>query len=128
MIFGWIFLLLVWVIGVLWYEVMVVGLFIGQKLIINEFVVYMNFGEYLKVDVEVVVVGLQVILDYIKVIIFFVLCGFVNLLLIVILIGGFGGMVFNWWQDIVQFGLCVVVVGMLFNLMSVIIVGVFFVL
>jgi nucleoside permease NupC len=33
-----------------WHEATVAGSFIGQKLIINEFVAYMNFGEYLKAD------------------------------------------------------------------------------
>ena len=53
MILGWIFSPLAWVIGVPWHEATVAGSFIGQKLIINEFVAYMNFGEYLKADAEV---------------------------------------------------------------------------
>jgi nucleoside permease NupC len=66
------------------------GSFIGQKLIINEFVAYMNFGEYLKADAEVAAAGLQVISDHTKAIISFALCGFANLSSIAILIGGLG--------------------------------------
>lgn len=57
MILGWIFSPLAWVIGVPWHEATVAGSFIGQKLIINEFVAYMNFGEYLKADAEVAAAG-----------------------------------------------------------------------
>ncbi|MBA0998107.1 NupC/NupG family nucleoside CNT transporter, partial [Escherichia coli] len=38
MILGWVFSPLAWVIGVPWNEATVAGSFIGQKLIINEFV------------------------------------------------------------------------------------------
>ncbi len=76
MILGWIFSPLAWVIGVPWHEATVAGSFIGQKLIINEFVAYMNFGEYLKADAEVAAAGLQVISDHTKAIISFALCGF----------------------------------------------------
>lgn len=61
-------------------------------------------------------------------IVIFVLCGFVNLLLIVILLGGLGGMVFGWWKDIVCLGFRVVLVGFMVNFMSVVIVGFFFLL
>lgn len=90
MILGWIFSPLAWVIGVPWHEATVAGSFIGQKLIINEFVAYMNFGEYLKADAEVAAAGLQVISDHTKAIISFALCGFANLSSIAILIGGLG--------------------------------------
>lgn len=78
-----------------WHEATVAGSFIGQKLIINEFVAYMNFGEYLKADAEVAAAGLQVISDHTKAIISFALCGFANLSSIAILIGGLGGMAPN---------------------------------
>ncbi len=100
------------------------GSFIGQKLIINEFVAYMNFGEYLKADAEVAAAGLQVISDHTKAIISFALCGFANLSSIAILIGGLG-MAPNRRQDIAQLGLRAVAAGTLSNLMSATIAGVF---
>lgn len=63
--------------------------------------------------------------EKIKVIIIFVLCGFVNLSLVVMFIGGFGSLVFKKKDFIVRFVLKVVFVGMFFNFMSVIIVGLF---
>ena len=125
MILGWIFSPLAWVIGVPWHEATVAGAFIGQKLIINEFVAYMNFGEYLKADAEVAAAGLQVISDHTKAIISFALCGFANLSSIAILIGGLGGMAPNRRQDIAQLGLRAVAAGTLSNLMSATIAGVF---
>ncbi|MFV2078999.1 nucleoside transporter C-terminal domain-containing protein, partial [Klebsiella pneumoniae] len=125
MILGWIFSPLAWVIGVPWHEATVAGSFIGQKLIINEFVAYMNFGEYLKADAEVAAAGLQVISDHTKAIISFALCGFANLSSIAILIGGLGGMAPNRRQDIAQLGLRAVAAGTLSNLMSATIAGVF---
>ncbi|VTM49637.1 Nucleoside permease NupC [Klebsiella pneumoniae] len=116
MILGWIFSPLAWVIGVPWHEATVAGSFIGQKLIINEFVAYMNFGEYLKADAEVAAAGLQVISDHTKAIISFALCGFANLSSIAILIGGLGGMAPNRRQDIAQLGLRAVAAGTLSNL------------
>ena len=125
LILGWVFSPLAWVIGVPWSEATVAGSFIGQKLIINEFVAYMNFGEYLKDDAVVAGAGLQVISDHTKAIISFALCGFANLSSIAILIGGLGGMAPNRRQDIAQLGLKAVAAGTLSNLMSATIAGVF---
>lgn len=125
LILGWVFAPLAWVIGVPWGEATVAGSFIGQKLIINEFVAYMNFGEYLKDDAMVAAAGLQVISDHTKAIISFALCGFANLSSIAILIGGLGSMAPTRRHDIAQLGLKAVVAGTLSNLMSATIAGVF---
>ncbi|MBB1198901.1 NupC/NupG family nucleoside CNT transporter [Enterobacteriaceae bacterium 89] len=125
LILGWVFSPLAWVIGVPWNEAIVAGSFIGQKLIINEFVAYMNFGEYLKEDAVVAAAGLQVISDHTKAIISFALCGFANLSSIAILIGGLGSMAPSRRHDIAQLGLKAVAAGTLSNLMSATIAGVF---
>lgn len=125
MILGWVFSPLAWVIGVPWSEANVAGSFIGQKLIINEFVAYLNFGEYLKDDATVAAAGLQVLSDHTKAIISFALCGFANLSSIAILIGGLGSMAPNRRHDIAQLGLKAVAAGTLSNLMSATIAGVF---
>ncbi|HKN03003.1 MAG TPA: NupC/NupG family nucleoside CNT transporter [Buttiauxella sp.] len=125
LILGWLFSPLAWVIGVPWSEANVAGSFIGQKLIINEFVAYLNFGEYLKDDATVAAAGLQVLSDHTKAIISFALCGFANLSSIAILIGGLGSMAPNRRHDIAQMGLKAVAAGTLSNLMSATIAGVF---
>lgn len=125
LILGWVFSPLAWIIGVPWSEANVAGSFIGQKLIINEFVAYLNFGEYLKDDATVAAAGLQVISDHTKAIISFALCGFANLSSIAILIGGLGSMAPNRRHEIAQLGLKAVAAGTLSNLMSATIAGVF---
>ena len=125
LILGWVFSPLAWVIGIPWNEATIAGSFIGQKLIINEFVAYMNFGEYLKEDAVVAAAGLQVLSDNTKAIISFALCGFANFSSIAILIGGLGGMAPNRRQDIAQLGLKAVAAGTLSNLMSATIAGLF---
>lgn len=125
LILGWVFSPLAWIIGVPWSEANVAGSFIGQKIIINEFVAYLNFGEYLKDDVTVAASGLQVLSDHTKAIISFALCGFANLSSIAILIGGLGSMAPSRRHDIAQLGLKAVAAGTLSNLMSATIAGVF---
>ncbi|MTD41114.1 NupC/NupG family nucleoside CNT transporter [Erwinia sp. CPCC 100877] len=125
LILGWVFAPLAWLIGVPWSEATVAGSFIGQKLIINEFVAYLNFGEYLKDDATVAAAGLQVLSDHTKAIISFALCGFANLSSIAILIGGLGSMAPNRRHDVAQLGLKAVAAGTLSNLMSATIAGIF---
>ncbi|MGL4474522.1 MAG: NupC/NupG family nucleoside CNT transporter, partial [Shewanella sp.] len=48
LILGYVFMPLAFLIGVPWHEAMVAGSFIGQKIVINEFVAYLNFAPYLK--------------------------------------------------------------------------------
>jgi len=125
LILGWVFSPIAWIIGVPWAEANIAGSFIGQKLIINEFVAYLNFGAYLKEDAVVAAAGLQVLSDHTKAIISFALCGFANLSSIAILIGGLGSMAPTRRHDIAQLGLKAVVAGTLSNLMSATIAGIF---
>ncbi len=125
LILGWVFAPLAWLIGVPWSEATVAGSFIGQKLIINEFVAYLNFGEYLKDDATVAAAGLQVLSGHTKAIISFALCGFANLSSIAILIGGLGSMAPSRRHEVAQLGLKAVAAGTLSNLMSATIAGIF---
>lgn len=125
LILGWLFSPVAWLIGVPWAEAQIAGSFIGQKLIINEFVAYLNFGAYLKEDAEVAAAGMQVLSTNTKAIISFALCGFANLSSIAILIGGLGSMAPTRRHDVAQLGLKAVVAGTLSNLMSATIAGIF---
>lgn len=125
LILGWVFSPLAWIIGVPWNEATVAGSFIGQKLIINEFVAYLNFGAYLKDDATVAAAGLQVLSSHTKAIISFALCGFANLSSIAILIGGLGSMAPGRRHDVARMGLKAVAAGTLSNLMSATIAGIF---
>lgn len=124
LILGWICAPIAFIIGVPWNEAIVAGSFIGQKFVLNEFVAYMSFSEYLKPDA--VQNGLMALSDNTKVIISFALCGFANIGSIAILIGGVGGMAPSRRKDIARFGFKAMIAGSLSNLMSATIAGIFF--
>ncbi|WP_145514470.1 NupC/NupG family nucleoside CNT transporter [Yersinia massiliensis] len=125
LILGWVFSPIAYLIGIPWSEAMVAGSFIGQKIIVNEFVAFMNFGQYLQSEELVKAAGLQVISEHTKAIISFALCGFANLSSVAILLGGLGSMAPNRRHDIARFGLKAVAAGTLSNLMSATIAGFF---
>ncbi|CNH21180.1 Na+ dependent nucleosidetransporter-family protein [Yersinia aldovae] len=125
LILGWVFSPIAYLIGVPWSEAMVAGSFIGQKIIVNEFVAFMNFGQYLQAEELVKAAGLQVLSDHTKAIISFALCGFANLSSVAILLGGLGSMAPSRRHDIARFGLKAVAAGTLSNLMSATIAGFF---
>lgn len=122
---GWLFSPLAYLLGVPWSEASVAGSFIGQKLILNEFVAYSNFAPYLKDSTEAVAAGLQPLSDQTRAIISFALCGFANLSSVAILLGGLGSMAPNRRGDIARFGLKAVLAGTLSNLMSATLAGFF---
>lgn len=125
LVLGWIFAPVAFLIGVPWSEATVAGSFIGQKLVVNEFVAYLNLSSYLKPDDIVAASGLQVLSTHTKAIVSFALCGFANLSSIAILIGGLGSMAPNRRQDIARFGMKAIAAGTLSNLMSASIAGFF---
>uniref|UniRef100_A0A3B0M0E4 Nucleoside permease n=1 Tax=Arsenophonus endosymbiont of Trialeurodes vaporariorum TaxID=235567 RepID=A0A3B0M0E4_9GAMM len=124
-ILGWIFAPIAYLLGIPWHEATIAGSFIGQKIVANEFVAYINFGEYLKPDSEVIAAGKQVLSEHTKAIISFALCGFANLASVAILLGGLGGIAPNRRKDFARLGLKAVLAGSLSNLMSATIAGFF---
>ncbi|MBS0918137.1 NupC/NupG family nucleoside CNT transporter [Providencia rettgeri] len=125
LLLGWLFAPIAYLIGVPWSEATIAGSFIGQKIVVNEFVAFMNFGEYMKADAEVLAAGKQVLSDHTKAIISFALCGFANLSSVAILLGGLGGMAPNRRGDVARLGMKAVMAGTLSNLMSATIAGFF---
>lgn len=111
---GYVFAPLAFVIGVPWEEAVRAGSFIGQKLILNEFVAYSNFGP---------VIG--EFSDKTAIIISFALCGFANLSSMGILIGGLGGMAPDKRSMIASLAVKAVVAGTLASLLSAAIAGMF---
>lgn len=128
LILGYIFMPLAFLIGVPWNEALVAGSFIGQKIVVNEFVAYLNFAPYMKdiADGGMVVAetGLAMT-DRTKAIISFALCGFANLSSIAILLGGLGAMAPTRRHDLAKLGMRAVVAGSLANLMSATLAGLF---
>ena len=113
-ILGWIFAPVAWLLGVPWHEAQTGGSFIGQKLILNEFVAYEAFADIRK-SLSPRTQG----------IITFALCGFANLSSIAILLGGLGGMAPTRRAEIARYGLLAVFAATLANLTSAAIAGLF---
>ncbi len=113
-ILGYLFQPLAWALGVPWEEANIAGSFIGQKVVVNEFVAYLSF------------VDLQGELSPItQAIVTFALCGFANFSSIAILMGGIGALAPNRRSEIAQLGLRAVVAATLANLMSAALAGLY---
>ena len=113
-ILGYVFSPIAFIIGVPWSEAQLAGSFLGQKLILNEFVAYLDFMKY-KADLS----------ELTQVVITFGLCGFANLSSIAILIGGVGSLAPNRRHDLASLGLKAVLAATMANLMSAAIAGFF---
>jgi len=113
-ILGFLLAPLAWVLGTPWADAVSIGSLIGQKLVLNEFVAYVEFVK-LK----------DTLSDQAQVIAIFSLCGFANLSSIAILLGGLGGMAPQRRPDIARMGLKAVAAGSLSNLMSAVLAGLF---
>jgi concentrative nucleoside transporter, CNT family len=114
LILGYVFAPLAFAIGVPWHEAVTAGNFIGQKLVINEFVAYSAFAP-----------EIGNLSDKTVAIISFALCGFANLSSLGILLGGLGNLAPNRRGDIARLGLRAVAAGALASLLSAAIAGMF---
>ncbi|GAB2512526.1 Nucleoside permease NupX [Corynebacterium atrinae] len=112
-LFGIIFSPLAWALGVPWEEASLVGNFIGQKTIINEFVGYTSFSEYVDVLSPKAIM-----------ITTFALAGFANFSSIAIQIGAFGALAPERRSDVAQLGLKALFAGFCTNMLNAAIVGV----
>ncbi len=113
-ILGYLFQPLAWLLGVPWDEANLAGSFIGQKMVVNEFVAYLDFVKYQ----EELSVKSQAIIT-------FALCGFANFSSIAILMGGIGAIAPTRRKEIAQLGLKAVIAATLSNLMSAALAGLF---
>lgn len=113
-VLGWCFAPLAWLIGMPWNDAIKGGSLIGQKLILNEFVAYVQFIRWEEMlSPKARAIGTVA------------LCGFANLSSIGILLGGLGGMAPNRRSEIARLGFLAVVAGTFSNLTSAAIVGLF---
>ena len=114
MLLGFLFSPLAFLIGVPWEEAILAGSFIGEKLILNEFVAFADLASQP-----------GALSPHSQAIVVFALCGFANLSSIAILMGGLGVMAPNRRSDIARLGLKAVAAGTLSNLMSASMAGLF---
>ena len=104
-----------WLIGVPWADAVQFGSLLGTKVILNEFVAYLNLAT------EITAGGLEP-----KTIVMatFALCGFANLSSIAIQIGGIGPLAPSRKSDLAKLGIRAVAAGTLANMMTATIAGV----
>ncbi|WP_421315102.1 NupC/NupG family nucleoside CNT transporter [Aeromonas veronii] len=111
---GYLFAPVAWLIGVPASEMMAAGSLIGQKVIMNEFVAYLDFAN-IKADLSA----------HTQIIITFALCGFANLGSIAVQLGSIGTMAPERRHDVANMGFKAVLAATLANLMSATLAGIF---
>ncbi|PMG74917.1 nucleoside transporter NupC [Shewanella sp. 10N.286.51.B7] len=114
-ILGYFLAPLAWLMGVPWSEATQAASFIGQKMVINEFVAYIDF---LKVADD--------LSPKTQIIISFALCGFANLGSLAMVIGGLAALCPERRQDLSEIGMKALIAAALANLMSGTIAGLLF--
>ena len=114
LILGYIFAPIAYIIGIPWSEAVQAGSLLGQKLVLNEFVAYIDF-----------IANKDIFSEHSKAVITVALCGFANHSSIAILLGGLGILAPSRRQEIARFGLLAVLAGTLSNFMSATLVGIF---
>ncbi len=116
-IFGYLFSPLAWLIGIPSDEVLMAGSYIGQKIVMNEFVAFIDFVE-----------NKALLSEHSQVIVTFALCGFANIGSIAIQLGSIGVMAPERRAEVANLGLKAVAAGTLANLMSACLAGIFILL
>jgi CNT family concentrative nucleoside transporter len=113
-IFGAIFAPVAWLLGVSWKDASTVGNLLGTRLVLNEFVAFVDLGQP----------AIKNALDPRSfVIATYALCGFANFSSIAIQIGGIGALAPSRKSDLARLGLKAVAAGTMANFMSACIAG-----
>ncbi|MEP7362722.1 MAG: nucleoside transporter C-terminal domain-containing protein [Acidobacteriota bacterium] len=109
---GWVFSPAAWMMGVSWKDASNIGQLLGTRLVLNEFVAFIDLGK------------LKDVLDPKSfTIATYALCGFANLSSIAIQIGGIGALAPTRKSDLARLGLRAVMAGTMANVMSACIAG-----
>jgi len=115
MLLGYVFSPIAFAVGVPWSEAIQAGTFIGQKLVLNEFVAYASFAPQIPELSEKTVAVVS-----------FALCGFANVSSLGILLGGLGNLAPERRSDIAHMGVRSIIAGMLASLLSAAMAGMLF--
>ena len=116
---GYLLAPLAWVIGVPWQDATTVGGLIGQKIVLNEFIAYLQLSEILHGNTPGVSLS-----PHGALVAAYALCGFANFSSIAIQIGGIGGLAPERRHDLAKFGLKAVLGGSIATFMTATIAGV----
>ncbi len=114
-VLGWVFAPFMFLIGVPWNEAGTAGGLFGTKIVLNEFVAFIELGQ----------LGPEILSDRSRAIVTFALCGFANFSSIAIQMAVTGGLAPNQRPVIARLGLRALAAGSLANLMSAALAGLF---
>jgi CNT family concentrative nucleoside transporter len=115
LIVGWIFAPVMFLLGIPWEEAGIAGGLFGTKIVLNEFVAFIDLGA----------IDAAAISDRTRAIVTFALCGFANFSSIAIQLAVTGGLAPNQRPVIARLGLRALAAGSLANLMSAALAGLF---
>ena len=113
-ILGWVIAPIAFIVGVPWADAINMGSLLGTKVVLNEFVAYLQLADMVEQNMlspKTVTMAT------------FALCGFANFSSIAIQIGGIGGLAPSRKSELASFGLLAVLAGTLANLMTATIAG-----
>ncbi|EIV1853276.1 NupC/NupG family nucleoside CNT transporter [Vibrio vulnificus] len=113
LILGYLFAPIAWLLGIPWHEAITAGSLIGNKIVVNEFVAFIQLMQVK-----------QELSAHSQAIVTFALCGFANISTMAMLIGGLGSLVPEKRSFISKYGFRAITAGVLANLMSASIAGV----
>lgn len=114
---GVIFAPLMFILGVPWTDAVTAGSMLGTKIVLTEFIAYLNLSEFIQEgSLQPKTIAMAT----------FALCGFANFASIAIQIGGIGGLAPIRKSEIAQFGIRAVIAGTMANLMSASIAGILY--
>lgn len=114
---GWVIAPIAFLVGVPWSDAINMGSLLGTKVVLNEFVAYLQLADMVEQNIlspKTVTMAT------------FALCGFANFSSIAIQIGGIGGLAPSRKSELATFGLLAVLAGTLANLMTATIAGMLF--
>jgi len=112
---GWVFAPVMFLLGIPWGEAQVAGGLFGTKVVLNEFVAFIDLGQ----------MGPEVLSERARAIVTFALCGFANFSSIAIQMAVTGGLAPNQRPVIARLGLRALAAGSLANLLSAALAGLF---
>jgi concentrative nucleoside transporter, CNT family len=112
-ILAYLFAPIAWMLGVSWNDCATVGELLGTRMVLNEFVAFLDLAK-----VKAILQPRSFVIAT------FALCGFANLSSIAIQIGGIGALAPSRKSDLARLGLKAMIVGTLANFMSACIAGI----
>lgn len=117
-VFGWLFAPIALMMGVPWADALQVGRLLGEKIMLTEFIAYMNLGNLIHGDTPVITERSAIIASY-------ALSGFANFASIGVQLGGIGGIAPNRMRELASLGMRAMFGGVIAACMTGAVAGLF---